>query len=180
MRNDSRTEIRPGHNSAENCPDFLSVATGLPDDERRELATGHRLFRQAELAWQRQDAWSEEEHRGFWSALLPLWPSGKTRTNDRLGALAFYLRDRGVGLKEVANVVGVAPDTLRRRLFRRGQLREDETTYPIHGRNFLHPWSLGGLRVRCRVSTPAASSRPPSRATTRPSLTWTRARCRTP
>jgi hypothetical protein len=135
-----------GHDRAEMCPEPLYVEAGLPDDRRAALRRGHPLFDLAAWAWRAQDGWSAEEHRGFWTALLAQWPrqAGPRPTRERLGALAAYLRERGVSAAEIAEVIGVEADTLRRRLFEPGELAESETTYAVRGERFRHPWAWGG------------------------------------
>jgi len=102
----------------------LVVATGAPDDHRQALQPGNGDLRaQAEIALAEQDAWSDEHHSGFWQALLPLWPrrSGTVPVRQRLDALAGYLLNVAVAANwsraDVANILGVAPDSLRRRRY---------------------------------------------------------------
>ena len=51
----------------------LLVRTGLADD-RVAVGPGHRLYRAARWALERQDYWSDEQHAAFWGPALVWWP----------------------------------------------------------------------------------------------------------
>lgn len=85
------------------------------------LAPGDgELRRLAETALAEQDSWPDDHHRGFWQALEPLWPHrpGTVPTRQRLDALVGYLLSVAPAFNwsraDVASIVGVAPDSLRR------------------------------------------------------------------
>ncbi len=113
--------VSPGMNPG------LRLATGAPDDARGTLRPDDgELYRLAEQALAEQDEWSDERHRGFWDALLPLWPPppGTVPRAERMDALTGALLtfadafewDRGY----VADVLSLAPDSLRRMGYGRG------------------------------------------------------------
>lgn len=107
-------------NSPPKCP-ALYLTSGFLDDPREPLVPGHTLYPLAAhaLAWQAawQGSWphGHHQHRGFWQALLPLWPRERAQTRERRALLAAYLR-RACSLtrSEIADLLCVHPDTIRR------------------------------------------------------------------
>lgn len=81
------------------------------------------LRRLAETALAEQDSWTDDRHRGFWQALEPLWPyrTGTVPTRQRLDALVGYLLSVAPAFNwsraDVASIIGVAPDSLRRQRY---------------------------------------------------------------
>jgi hypothetical protein len=57
----------------------LLVRTGLADDRRVAVGPGHRLYRAARWALERQDYWSDEQHAVFWESALVWWPQAESR-----------------------------------------------------------------------------------------------------
>ena len=93
------------------------MVTGWPDDERIDLDASHKLYPLAQRALREQHTWNDDEHRSFWWALVSLWPiRGKPRTADGMAEVARYLRETALlSADEIAAVLCVQPDTLRRR-----------------------------------------------------------------
>ena len=157
-------QVRPGINPG------LRVATGAPDDVRRTLRPDDgELYRLAKLALAEQDEWSEDRHRGFWEALLPLWgrPPGTVPAGERMDALAGALLTFGGAFEwdrsYVAEVLCVAPDSRRRMGYG-------------HGDRCLRWWPGTGdrrsrlPRVHCEEGArpdglPAVTARPPASPT---------------
>jgi hypothetical protein len=101
------------------CPAQLAVACGgWPDlRTRATIPPGHALWDRALLAWREQDTWTPGEHRAFWVALLPSWPlqrGGPQPTSGRLTSLALRLDARGCSREQIAGVLLVDADTVRR------------------------------------------------------------------
>lgn len=93
----------------------LEVVTGLPTDGVRTVPPDHAAYDRLTLALSSQDAWTIDEHAGFWSALLPALPrSGRPASRELLSVAAAALRSaHRLTPVEVADVLGVAPGTVR-------------------------------------------------------------------
>ena len=98
-------------------PAPLYLCTGLDDDARRPLGRRHPHYRLALHALVWQDVWSAEEHRDFWTALLPLWPRerGQRRVVETEGWWAHELRRHGLDDAAIAEALALDVDTVRRR-----------------------------------------------------------------
>lgn len=99
-------------------PRHLYVATGTLDDPRQWLAPDHKLFPVAWEASRSQHEWSDDFHRGFWTAVLRLWPrpAGPRPTRDRQAQLAEYGRTvAALTDRELAKLLVVEPATIRRK-----------------------------------------------------------------
>jgi hypothetical protein len=106
---------RPDETTPANSPGLL-LETGRPDDDRRELDPRHERYGLFFTAWRSQDGWSLEEHGRFWQASLDLWPRrGKPGRRVELAHAYRVATDRGLSHEEAAEVVGLKPDTLRRK-----------------------------------------------------------------
>jgi hypothetical protein len=96
------------------APNVLCLDTGWPDDHRAAIRRDHPLYDKALLAYGRQRAWSDDEHRAFWLAFD--WPRsrGKPATRVRTGDLVAVLDSLGFTRDEIAQeVLYVTPESLR-------------------------------------------------------------------
>jgi len=96
----------------------LSLITGLADDGRMPLEP-HRddhLYEMAEHLFSRQERLSQSEHAEAFALLLKGWPKVPRKTTIELqGEYAGVLKNRGFSRKEIAYVLDLKEDTLRKR-----------------------------------------------------------------
>ncbi len=99
------------------CPESLWIVTGTLDDPRPPIQPGHPRFGQFLQAFRRQDDWPAEFHAMFWEANLAHWPHPRHRrpTREHLATLVEYMRSQLFTPAEIAGVIHVDPDTIRRR-----------------------------------------------------------------
>jgi len=135
----------------------LCVVSGWLDDPRRPLDPGDTLYATAAGALENQDRWSRDFHRGFWTGTLAAWPRprGAAPTRDRMAKLVdFAMMNYRLRAEEVAEIVGVATDSLRRErhAVHGAQLAADSASTQFDWEN---PGGPGDLRLP-RVVTPEA------------------------
>ena len=102
----------------------LSLITGLPDNRREPLEPHHSLYRMASRLRRDQDRLDDRQHRERFIVALDAWPRlrGADSLRETQAQWAGMLLSEGWGPGDVAEVLGVSPDTLRRRkLLRLGE-----------------------------------------------------------
>ena len=121
----------------------LLVRTGLKDDRRLAVGPGHRVYRAARWALERQDHWSDEQHAVFWEPALVWWPQAESRSPaEHLPATNCPIAEFETAPEEDEGVREVAPGLLDQPVsnlshteglsFRRlpGTYREDQRPLP--------------------------------------------------
>ena len=102
----------------------LSLITGLPDNRREPLEPHHPLYRMASRLRRDQDRLDDRQHRERFIVALDAWPRlrGADSLRETQAQWAGMLLSEGWGPGDVAEVLGVSRDTLRRRkLLRLGE-----------------------------------------------------------
>jgi len=90
------------------------VLTGLLDDHRVPVAPGHRLYRAARWALERQDYWSDEQHAVFWGPALVWWPHAECpRLADQVATAGRAMAGHDAPPQLIADTFGLVPDNPR-------------------------------------------------------------------
>lgn len=106
----------------ENCP-WLHLETGQPDCNRAlaTLEPGHKCYGLFAWAREQQDSWSLDTHRGFWLAMVHLWPGtrGNPAGAETLGYAFRAAQRKGVSDADAARALGYSLESLKTMLGRR-------------------------------------------------------------
>ena len=113
----SAPDSRPGKQLGQNVERSVRVSTGLREHPRAPIPAGHRLHPLARYALRAQDSWTPEAHGAFWTAALVVWPAGGGRRSvvEDLSVAAALLAKDGLKREEIAQTLGVTPDSIRPR-----------------------------------------------------------------
>jgi len=97
-------------------PNELLFATGRLGDRRRAVTPDDAVFRLALHAYRYQDEVPGDQRRSLFGALAALWPppSGPEKVQDERAVVAAWLLGAGVSVDELAELLDVKRDTLRR------------------------------------------------------------------
>jgi hypothetical protein len=105
-------------------PEALGLLTGYFDDNRAEILPDDRLYRVFATAHSKQDGWSDEAHREFWTDHLGLW-RGRPRNRSNVDALAFMFAtgaSDGFTFEQILEELpGRTRNDLRDRVFKRAK-----------------------------------------------------------